>query len=99
MVVVAVRRTWVVDKQRVQGNSNFSRTLVVVQLAPKGLDSDTERPAWKKGYLIELQGYYPSSTAVQAEPRELIFENSYLRFPASEECLTRVGERKAYYRA
>ena len=81
-----------------QGNSNFSRTLVVVQLAPKGLDSDTERPAWKKGCLLELQGYYPSSTAVQAEPKELIFENSYLLFPASEECLTRVGERMVYYR-
>ena len=75
MVVVAVRRTWVVDRQRVQGNSNFSRTLVVVQLAPKGLDSDTERPAWKKGCLVGLQGCYPSSTAVQAEPKELIFEN------------------------
>ena len=99
MDVVVVRCTWVVGKQRVQGNSNFSRTLVVVQFAPKGLDSGTERPAWKKGCLIELQGCYPSSTAVQAEPRELIFENSYLRFPASEECLTRVGERKAYYRA
>ena len=75
MDVVVVRCTWVVDKQRVQGNSNFSRTLVVAQFAPKGLDSDTERPAWKKGCLIGLPGCYPSSTAVQAEPKELIFEN------------------------
>ena len=75
VVVVAVHCSWVVDRQRVQGNSNFSQTLVVVQLVPKGLDSDTERPAWKKDCLIELQGYYPSSTAVQAEPKELIFEN------------------------
>ena len=75
MVVVAVHCSWVVDRQRVQGNSNFSRTLVVVQLAPKGLDSDTERPAWKKGCLLELQGYYPSSIVVPAEPKELIFEN------------------------
>ena len=75
MVVVAVHCSWVVDRQRVQGNSNFSRTLVVVQLAPKGLDSDTERPAWKKGCLVGLQGCYPSSTAVQAEPKGLIFEN------------------------
>ena len=98
MVVVVVRRTWVVDKQRVQGSSNSSRTLVVAQIALKGLDSDTERPAWKKGCLVGLQGCYPSSTAVQAEPKGLIFENWYLRFPASEECLTRVGERKVYYR-